>query len=106
MDYAEFDPMDWERPSLRQRKKKGNKAKLNLQFANLDLETEQRLQEAWKSDRLKKAERKRDRESMRAAGLLGKNSNPDDARIKYPGGMSAEQVADELRDFLLGSDNR
>lgn len=106
MDYADFDPMDWERPSLRQRKKKGNKAKLNLQFAMLDLETEQRLQAAWKSDRLKKAERKRERESMRAAGLLGKNANPDDARIKYPAGMSAQQVTDELRGFIAGSDNR
>lgn len=98
--------MDWERPSLRRRKGKGSKAKLNLQFADLDIETEQRLQDAWRSDRLKKAERKRERESLRAAGLLGKNTDLSDLRIRYPTGMSAQQVMDEIKLFLMNSSNR
>lgn len=105
-DNTAFDPMDWERPSLRRRKGKGSKAKLNLQFADLDLETEQRLQSAWKSDRLKKAERKRNRERARTAGLLGKKADPDDLRIRYPTGMSIEEVAGEVKQFLVKADDR
>lgn len=99
----DFDVMDWERPSLR-RKKKGKGAQAQMSFNMSDSELEQALQAAWKSDRMKKSERKREREQLRALGMLGKKANPDDLRVKYPDGMSMEQVADEFRTFLLGTD--
>lgn len=100
----DFDLMDWSRPSLRRRKGKGTRAQMNFDVS--DSELERTLQAAWKSDRLKKAERKKQREELRALGMLGKKANPEDLRVKYPVGMDMEQVAEELRDFLLSSDER
>jgi hypothetical protein len=101
----EFDVMDWERPSLRRKKGKGARAQLNFDIS--DSELEQSLQAAWRSDRLKKSQRKKQREELRALGMLGKKaSKPDDLRVKYPAGMNLQQVAEELRDFLLGTEAR
>lgn len=104
-----FDPMDWERPSLRRNKSKGAKQQLDLRFADIDSETERRLQATWKSDRLRKAERKREREQLRTLNLLGKKKETDakeDMRTKYPKGISLEQIACELKNFLISTDNR
>lgn len=98
----DFDVMDWERPSLNRRKGKAARAQINFNVS--DSELEQTLQVAWKSDRLKKSERKKHREQLRALGMLGKKANPEDLRVKYPDGMNMEQVADEFQAFLLGSD--
>ncbi len=109
MEYTDFDPMDWERPSLRRKQGKGAKQKLDLRFADIDSETERRLQTAWQSDRLRKAERKKEREQLRTLQLIGKKaekSDAEDMRIKYPKGISLEQVGDELKKFLLSFDNR
>lgn len=109
MEYTDFDPMDWENPSLRRKKGKGTKQKLDLRFADIDSDTERRLQATWRSDRLRKAERKKEREQLRALNLIGKKtdkSDTEDMRVKYPKGMSLEQVADELKRFLLSSDER
>ncbi|OAA73765.1 D111/G-patch domain protein [Cordyceps fumosorosea ARSEF 2679] len=108
MEYTDFDTMDWERPSLRQKKGKGAKQNLDLRFADLDPETERRLQAAWHSDRLRKAERKKEREQLRALNLIGKkggSSDTEDLRIKYPKGMSLQQIADELQKFLMSIDD-
>ena len=102
--YDYFDPMDWERPSLRRKKGKGAKAKLQIEVS--DSETEQRLQAAWKNDRMKKSERKQRREELRALGMLSRNANPADLRVKYPMGMNMYQVTEELRSFLLSSSQR
>lgn len=99
----DLDMMDWERPSL-QRKKKGKGAQAQINFNVSDSEMERALQAAWKNDRLKKSERKKQREELRALGMLGKKVNPEDLRVKYPDGMSMEQVADEFRAFLFGTD--
>ncbi|KAI5466532.1 hypothetical protein BGZ63DRAFT_376454 [Mariannaea sp. PMI_226] len=99
----EFDYMDWERPSLR-RKKKGKGAQAQINFNVSDSEMEQALQAAWKNDRLKKSERKKQREQLRALGMLGKKTNPEDMSIRYPNGLSMEQMSDEFRLFLMGTD--
>jgi hypothetical protein len=95
--------MDWDRPSLRRRKGKGARAQISFNMSDSELEAS--LQASWKSDRLKKSERKKQREEMRALGMLGKK-DPDDLRVKYPDGMNMDQVADELQTFLMGSDEQ
>ncbi|GKT72277.1 G-patch domain-containing protein [Colletotrichum tofieldiae] len=97
----DFDFMDWNRPALK-RKGKGSKGKVPV-FDISDSELEGRMQVAWKNDRLKKAERKKERQALRTQGLLGKHVNPEDLRVKYPHGMGLEQIAEELRVFLLGT---
>ncbi|KAI8720296.1 Protein SQS1 [Fusarium sp. LHS14.1] len=99
----EVDLMDWERPSLRRRKGKGAKAQITFNLSDSELEAQ--LQAAWKTDRQKKSERKKRREELRALGMLGK-TNPDDLRVKYPDGMNMDQVAEELRAFLVSSDEQ
>ncbi|KAI8676439.1 Protein SQS1 [Fusarium sp. Ph1] len=100
----DVDLMDWERPSLRRRKGKGAKAQITFNLSDSELEAQ--LQAAWKTDRQKKSERKKQREELRALGMLGKKANPDDLRVKYPDGMNMEQVAEELRTFLVSSDEQ
>jgi hypothetical protein len=99
----DFDLMDWDRPSLRRRKGKGARAQISFNMSDSELEAS--LQTSWKNDRLKKSERKKQREEMRALGMLGKK-DPDDLRVKYPDGMNMDQVADEIRTFLIGSDEQ
>lgn len=101
----DFDLMDWDRPSLRRKRGKAGRARLHLDIS--DTELEQSLQVAWKGDRLKKSQRKKQREELRALGMLGKKANkPEDLRVKYPDGMDIMQVAEELKSFLLGCDER
>jgi hypothetical protein len=100
--YEDFDPMDWERPSLRRRK--GKAAKGRITFDADDSETEAHLQAAWSNDRLKKSERKKQREQMRALGMLGKKADPEDLRVKYPDGMSLPEISEELRAFLMSEE--
>lgn len=95
--FDELDLMDWHRPGL-QNFKKGPPA-----FNISDSELEEAMKSTWQKDRLKKVEKKKAREELRSRGLLGKNANPDDLRIKYLGGMSLDDLADELEMFLLGS---
>ncbi|GJN82502.1 hypothetical protein PLIIFM63780_006042 [Purpureocillium lilacinum] len=99
---ADFDYMDWERPSLRPRR--GKKARAPATFDVSDSELEQQLQVAWKNDRHKKKQRKQQREELRALGLLGQNPAPGDLRLKYPVGMSMQDVGAEFRVFLMGTD--
>ncbi|KAJ4308758.1 squalene synthetase-like protein [Fusarium piperis] len=100
----DVDLMDWERPSLRRRKGKGAKAQINFNLSDSELEAQ--LQAAWKTDRQKKSERKKQREELRALGMLGKKADPEDLRVKYLDGMNMEQVAEELRVFLMSSDEQ
>ncbi|KAK0387127.1 hypothetical protein NLU13_5440 [Sarocladium strictum] len=97
----DLDVMDWDRPSLQRRKGKGARGRIRVDVS--DSELEQSLQAAWKNDRFKKAERKRQREEMRALGQLGRNAKPEDLRVKYPQGISIDEVADEMRTFLQGT---
>ncbi|KAI1804590.1 hypothetical protein F4811DRAFT_519068 [Daldinia bambusicola] len=95
--FDELDLMDWHRPSLNNFKK-GLPA-----FDISDSELEEAMRLTHQRDRLKKAEKKRAREELRSQGLLGKNANPNDLRIKYLGGMSLDDLANELEVFLLSS---
>ncbi|KAF0314971.1 hypothetical protein GQ607_017794 [Colletotrichum asianum] len=98
----DFNFMDWDRPALKRKKGKGAKNRIPV-FDISDSELEEKMLAAWKNDRTKKAERNRERQALRAQGLLGKNVNPEDLRVKYPHGMGLDQIADELRTFLLGT---
>ncbi|KAI0098362.1 hypothetical protein F4814DRAFT_119214 [Daldinia grandis] len=95
--FDELDLMDWHRPGL------NNFEKGLPTFDLSDSELEEAMRLTHQRDRLKKAEKKRAREELRSKGLLGKNVNPNDLRIKYLGGMSLDDLANELEAFLLGS---
>lgn len=98
----DFDLMDWNRPSLRG--KKAHKAARAQSILNIsDAELRETLQKAWNNDRFKKSERKRQREELRAQGMLGKHAGTTDLRTKYPAGMDIESVGEEIRDFLRGT---
>ncbi|KAF3058977.1 Protein SQS1 [Trichoderma lentiforme] len=99
-EQAGFDFMDWERPSLRRKKGKGRR--LQLLGDDIDSDLEEQLQSAFNNDRLKKAQRKKEREELRAMGLLGKKGQVD-LRAKYSTGITMGQVAEEVKTFLLGS---
>lgn len=71
-----------------------------------DSELQSTLKASWQKDRQRKKDRKRAREELRAQGLLGKKANSNDPRVKYPNGMSIDDMKDEFQSFLLGSDQR
>ena len=99
--YDGFDVMEWERPSL-QKKSKGRQA--NLPFELSDSELESAMQEAWAGDRDKKKAKKQEREELRAQGLLGrKNKFKADLKVKYPEGMTLDNIKQELKEFLFSS---
>lgn len=95
--FDDLDLMDWQRPAL------NNFKKAPQTFHCSDSELEEAMNIAWRKDRLKKAEKKKTREELRSQGLLGKNVNPDDLRVKYRGGMSIDDLANELEAFLTGT---
>jgi hypothetical protein len=101
--YFGFDIMDFDRPSLR-KKPKGKQAIPELVLSDSEFEIE--LQEAWQNDRRKKKLRKKEREELRAQGLLGRKSGNPDLKAKYSKEMNMEQFMNELRSFLLSPKNR
>ncbi|OIW26782.1 hypothetical protein CONLIGDRAFT_601474 [Coniochaeta ligniaria NRRL 30616] len=103
--FDDLDLMDWERPSLQNKRKGGRRGQPPV-FGVSDSEIEQTLQTAWQKDRESKKSRKLRREEQRAQGLLGKHSNPDDPRLRYPTGMSLEDIKTEMRSFLQGTEAR
>ncbi|KAL4814540.1 hypothetical protein BDW67DRAFT_186549 [Aspergillus spinulosporus] len=102
--YYGLDVMDFNRSSL----KKNNKNKNLLDhpgFVGLDSELEDGLINTWNNDRLKKKMKKREREELRAQGLLGRRRNDPDLKIKYADGISIEELKSEIRLFLLSPKN-
>jgi hypothetical protein len=92
--------MDFDRPSLK-KKPKGRKGKLILDDIS-DSELEASMQSAWENDRIKKKERKQEREILRAQGLLtGKHGKPN-LKAKYKEGMSIDAIQEEIKEFLKG----
>lgn len=71
-----------------------------------DPELQEAMQMSFQKDRLKKVEKKKQREAHRAQGLLGKKINPEDLQFKYPVGMRNDELADELEQFLMGTDEQ
>lgn len=98
--YDGFDVMDFERPSL-QKKPKGRKGK--LAFDNSDSELEASMAKAWDNDRVKKKERKQEREELRAQGLLGSKNGKVDMKAKFKEGMGIHDVKEAMKAFLMGS---
>ncbi|KAI8627532.1 hypothetical protein F5Y19DRAFT_477406 [Xylariaceae sp. FL1651] len=95
--FDELDLMDRQYARL-QKSKKGL-----VSFNLSDSELEEALNVAVKKDRLKKTEKKKAREELRSQGVLGKNVNPDDLRVKYRGGMSLDDLATEVEAFMISS---
>lgn len=97
--YDGFDVMDFERPSLK-KKPKGRKGRLPFDVSDPELEAS--MQSAWENDRLKKKQRKEDREHRRALGVLGIHSDKPDLSMKYKEGMGILAIKEEIRLFLIG----
>ncbi|KAI3392238.1 hypothetical protein diail_5958 [Diaporthe ilicicola] len=99
--FDDLDLMDWGRhnPPRKPKTKRGQPT-----FDISDSELEETLQATWKADRLRKREKKQQREELRAQGLLGKNVDPSDPRVKYQTGMTLDQIKEEMRNFLCGTD--
>lgn len=97
--YDGFDVMDFNRPSLK-KKPKGRKGKLILDVSDSELEASMEM--AWENDRLKKKERKQEREELRAQGLLGSKNGKPDLKQKYKEGMGIHAVREEIKQFLMG----
>lgn len=92
-----FDSLDIGRPARKRRSKQPPN------FNVSDSEIEAALQSAWRRDRERKKKRKMERDTLRAEGLLGKNVNPDDLRIKYPSAMTLDDMKAEMTSFLLST---
>ncbi|KAL2824723.1 hypothetical protein BDW59DRAFT_81477 [Aspergillus cavernicola] len=99
--YYDFDVMDFSRPSLRKKTKKHEH--FNLDALGTELQSE--LASAWNNDRLKKKSKKREREELRAQGLLGRRKNDPDLKTKYADGIGIEDLKSEIRLFLLSPKN-
>ena len=103
--YYGLDIMDFDRPSLRQKAKKGKQALPIFGLSDSELECE--LQETWENNRKKKGSKKRMREELRAQGLLGRGSgSAPDLKTKYSRGMEFNDLKQELLSFLLSSKSR
>lgn len=100
--YDGFDVMDFNRRSL-QKKAKGRKGKLEFDLSDSELEAS--MQMAWDNDRVKKKERKQEREELRAQGLLGSKNGKPDLKQKYKEGMGIHAVKEEIKQFLMGTDS-
>lgn len=101
--FDDLDLMDWGRhnPPRKPKSKRGQPS-----FDISDSELEETLRATWKADRLRKGEKKQQREELRAQGLLGKNVDPNDPRVKYQTGMTLDQIKEEMRTFLCGTDEK
>jgi hypothetical protein len=106
--YDDFDPMDWERPSLSTKKGKGKKGKgKQIEVLGIsDSEIEENIRNTWQKDREKKKARKQEREALRAEGLLGRNRTVRDPKAKWKEGMSSGDLRDEITQFLLSELSR
>lgn len=101
--FDNLDLADWSHLTGQTRKRR---SKQPPNFNVSDSEIEAALKTAWSRDRERKKNRKLEREALRAEGLLGKNANPDDLRVKYPSGMKLDDMKAELTAFLLSSAER
>lgn len=94
--YGAFDIMDFERPSLKL-KKKGRKSDFPWDLGDLDEELKDQLVSTWTKDREKKAERKRQKEEARLQAGLDAEDESDPAMIKARIRQFLVQDVDELR---------
>ena len=75
--YGAFDVMDFDRPSLRPKRKSKNTYPFDLELSDEDLQ--QQLVNSWSKDRQKKATRKQEKMAARTASLLESSyrNNPE-----------------------------
>ncbi|KPI35156.1 Protein SQS1 [Cyphellophora attinorum] len=95
--YGAFDVMEWERPSLRP-KRKGRKSDFPYDMDGIDDELAAGLVNAWTKDREKKASRKREKQAEREAMLLenAEGSNPDAIKLRIRHFLVSESEELEL----------
>lgn len=103
--FDDLDLMDWDRHNGHNQPRKPKSKRGQPTFDISDSELEATLQATWQKDRLSKREKKKEREELRAQGLLGKHADPDDPRVKYQTGMTLDQIKEEIRSFLCSSDD-
>ncbi|KAF2001101.1 hypothetical protein P154DRAFT_522081 [Amniculicola lignicola CBS 123094] len=96
--YDGFDIMDTERPSLKP-KKKGRRGQPPPELDDPDLN--EQMQATWEADRATKRVKKAEREELRKLGLLGRKGKAADLSVKYSNGFSMDQIAAEIREFIL-----
>ncbi|KAK5653599.1 hypothetical protein OQA88_8861 [Cercophora sp. LCS_1] len=95
--FGELDLTGFEPPVPR----KGRRRKQPPVFNVSDSELEAALRKAWERDRERKKNRKLEREAKRVQGLLRKNADPEDLRVKYQSSMTVDDVKHELLQFLM-----
>lgn len=100
--YGDFDVMDHDRPSLKSAPRSRRNAPA---FDISDTELEASLQLAWEKDRSKKKIKKKEREELRAQGLLGNNGQTD-LKVKYREGISFGEIRHELIEFMTSARQR
>ncbi|KAK3301461.1 uncharacterized protein B0H64DRAFT_383666 [Chaetomium fimeti] len=98
-----LDLADWGQLTGQTRKRRSKQAP-NFDVSDSDIEAI--LNTGYHRDRERKKSRKLAREALRAQGLLGKNTDPDDLRVKYLSGMKLDDMKLELTSFLLSSAER
>lgn len=89
--YGGFDVMDFDRPSLKP-KRKGRKGDLPFELMPEDAELAEQLQNSWAKDREKKAARKREKADARAAMSDSASGN------------DSESIKSAIRGFLVDED--
>lgn len=102
---VDFDIVDMQQDGpLKKNKKKKGKRQMDFGLSDSDLELQ--IENAWEKDRDKKAAKKREREKLRAEGLLGKNKKKLDRRGKDKSGVGIEGLKAELKSFLQSQSDR
>ncbi|KAL8975567.1 MAG: hypothetical protein Q9197_000183 [Variospora fuerteventurae] len=100
--YGDFDIMDYDRPSL-VRIPTGRRNAVTFEVPEVGLEAS--LQLAWEKDRSKKKIQKREREELRAQGLLANNGQVN-LKLKYREGISIDEIKSELHEFMTSARQR
>lgn len=100
---VDFDMIDMQRDGPLKKKKK-KKGKRQMDFGLSDSELELHLEEVWEKDRKTKRDKKKEREQLRAEGLLGKKKKPD--RRPKDGAFGMDGLKVELKEFLQSQSER
>lgn len=98
--YNAFDTVGYGRPSLPRRPRSGNRS--DPLFELPDLSVQEDIHATWAKDRVKKKQRKREREELRAQGLLGKKSKKN-VSSGLRTSINIQHLKDDIKAFLLSS---
>lgn len=94
--------MDWNRTNPLRKKPKATHGTAG--FGVADEELRAIMEASFEKDRLKKKERKQEREELRAKGMLGKHPNPGDPRVRFVDGINIDELQQEFATFLITGD--